>query len=98
MFRKTTFALTLALCLLPFASRAEQAYVNIEQRLTAEQRHATGLDTLSAAQLEQLNQILRGESAKAAKDEPARRRRSGSLLGWYRPGRKADQESRQRGG
>ena len=63
--------------LLAFASLAaiaEQAYVNIEQRLTPEQRHATGLDTLSPAQLELLNSLLREESVKivkAAKAEAA---------------------------
>ena len=41
------------------AAGAQQAYLDIEQRLTAEQRHATGLDTLSATQLELLNRLLR---------------------------------------
>ena len=49
------------------AAIAEQAYVNIEQRLTPEQRHATGLDTLSPAQLELLNSLLREESVKIVK-------------------------------
>jgi hypothetical protein len=50
---------------------AAQPYVNVEQRFTAEQLHATGLDTLTPAQLEQLNKLLRGESVEAAKSEPA---------------------------
>jgi len=49
-----------------------------EQRLTAEQRRATGLDTLSPAQLDLLNRLLREESllreepARVASAEPAR--------------------------
>ena len=38
----------------------------IEQRLSAEQLHATGLDTLSPAQLALLNRLLQEESAQAA--------------------------------
>ena len=37
---------------------ADASYVPIEQRLSAEQLHATGLDTLSAAQLALLNRLL----------------------------------------
>jgi hypothetical protein len=84
MFRKMTFALLLTLSFAAFAAMAEQTYVNIEQRLTAEQLHATGLDTLSPAQLEQLNQVLRGESAKVAASEKPRvedEQEHGSLLG-----------------
>lgn len=71
----------LALSFAPAAAMAQQAYVDIEQRLTAEQRHATGLDTLSPAQLELLNRLLREESAevesaKATTPEPARGERS----------------------
>lgn len=53
------------LLLLSSTVLAEQAYVDIEQRLDAEQLHATGLDTLSAQQLELLNRLLREESVKA---------------------------------
>lgn len=63
----------LALAWVPIVVLAEQPYVNIEQRLTAEQRQETGLDTLSPAQLERLNQLLREESAKSARTEPPRR-------------------------
>ncbi len=38
---------------------AQQAYVDLERRLTADQLRATGLDTLSASQLEMLNRLLR---------------------------------------
>ncbi|TCZ84963.1 hypothetical protein [Lysobacter sp. N42] len=44
---------------------AQQAYVPIEKRLTAEQMRATGLDQLSAAQLELLNRLLNEERADA---------------------------------
>ena len=62
--RATTVVLALALACASFAAMAEQAYVAIEQRLTPEQRHATGLDTLTPAQLQLLNSLLREESVK----------------------------------
>ena len=73
--------LALVLAFAPVAAMAQQAHVDIEQRLTAEQRHATGLDTLSPVQLELLNRLLREASAKAdpmqvAKPEPARDERA----------------------
>jgi len=71
MFGKAIYAFLLALALTPVPAMAELPYVNIEQRLTAEQLHATGLDTLSPAQLEELNRLLREESVKVAKSEPA---------------------------
>ena len=69
MFRKTSFALLTALSFAAFAAMAEQAYVNIEQRLTAEQLRETGLDTLSPKQLKRLNQLLSEDAAKIAKIE-----------------------------
>lgn len=42
-----------------FVARAERPYVAIEQRLTAEQLKATGLDQLSAEQLAALNTLLK---------------------------------------
>ncbi len=74
MSRKIIFVLALALSCASIAAVAGQIYINIEQRLTAEQRHATGLDTLSPAQLELLNDLLREDSVKiekAAKAEAA---------------------------
>lgn len=62
--RGKTFGLIWVLAFASFAAMAEQVYVNIEQRLTPEQRHATGLDTLSPAQLELLNSLLREENVK----------------------------------
>ncbi len=59
--------LALALSGASSAALAEQPCVDIEQHLTAEQLHATGLDTLSPAQLELLNRLLCEESAKAVK-------------------------------
>jgi len=44
---------------------AQSAYVDIERRLTPEQLHAAGLDTLAPAQLVELNRILRGEAESA---------------------------------
>jgi hypothetical protein len=55
------------LLLMSFQLCAQSAYVDIEKRLTAEQRRATGLDTLSAEQLVLLNALLReGEVAHIA--------------------------------
>lgn len=39
----------------------------IEQRLTPDQMHETGLDTLSPAQLQRLNEILHGQAAAEAR-------------------------------
>src|SRR5688572_2586136 len=74
MFAKMLGVL-LALSFAPATAMAQQAYVDIEQRLTAEQRHATGLDKLSLAQLELLNRLLREESLlreASASVEPAK--------------------------
>lgn len=50
-----------------FAVFAQSAYVDIEKRLTAEQRRATGLDGLATEQLALLNALLRdGEAARIA--------------------------------
>ncbi len=75
----------LALLLLAsFAVLAQSDYVDIEKRLTAEQRRATGLDTLSSGQLTLLNALLRDSEtgrlaevkaeakAEVARDEPVR--------------------------
>lgn len=52
------------LLLVSFQLFAQSAYVDIEKRLTAEQRRATGLDTLSAEQLALLNVLLRDSDAE----------------------------------
>jgi hypothetical protein len=63
MFARYVLALTLALA--SIAALAQQPYVDIEQRLNAGQLRDTGLATLSPAQLELLNQLLRDDVAKA---------------------------------
>lgn len=63
MFARYVFALTLSLASL--AALAKPPYVDLEQRLSTEQLHATGLDTLSPEQLKLLNSLLRDDVAKA---------------------------------
>ena len=74
MSGKIRFVLLFMLSVVGFAAFAEQAYVNIEQRLTSEQLRETGLNTLSPAQLERLNQLLQEDSAKVAEIEKAQHR------------------------
>ena len=61
MFAKTVGALILGLSIASAVAMAEPPYVRIEQRLTPEQLKATGLDTLSPAQLALLNQLLHAQ-------------------------------------
>ncbi len=70
--------LGLALSAAPSAVLAAQPCVDIEQRLTAEQLHATGLDTLSPEQRELLNRLLCEKSVPAvqAAEPPAAGERS----------------------
>lgn len=79
-------------------SHAERPYVAIEERLTAEQLRETGLDQLSAQQLQRLNALLREEGevqravvrqelARAAPADPDRReaiisKLVGDFSGW----------------
>lgn len=88
------FALALLLGALP--AIAQDVYVPIEKRLTAEQMHETGLAELTPRQLELLNRLLAADRSNAveqareeAKHEPARAERvpvesriSGSFRGW----------------
>jgi hypothetical protein len=67
MQRKLILVMVLALSFASLAAVAEQTYVNVERRLTPEQLHATGLDTLSPAQLQLLNSLLREDSLKVEK-------------------------------
>lgn len=46
------------------AATAEQPYVDLEKRLTAEELKQTGLDTLTQAQIARLNQLLREDTHK----------------------------------
>jgi hypothetical protein len=57
-------ALSVAL-LVPVLAFAQSSWVDLEKRLTPEQLHATGLDTLSPAQLALLNRLLREDAAAA---------------------------------
>jgi hypothetical protein len=67
----TRFLFFTALSLMAAVAFSEQAYVNVEQRLTKEQRRETGLDTLTPAQLQRLNELLRGDAIKVAAAEKA---------------------------
>lgn len=64
---KTRFGLVFAVLFLLPAFATARDYVPLEQRLTAEQRQATGLDTLSPEQLALLNQLLRDDRDEVAK-------------------------------
>jgi hypothetical protein len=69
-----SFLLTATLALAPLLAFATQPYVNIEQRLSPEQLHATGLDKLSTEELAALNEVLQEDTeatAKAAAAKPA---------------------------
>lgn len=66
--------ITMAMMVLAFASSgvaADESYRKVEQRLTPEQWHATGLDTLSPEQLALLNRLLADDEVKIAATRPA---------------------------
>ena len=67
--RTFALALTLTTALFQVPAMAAQPYVAIEKRLTQEQLHAAGLDTLSAEQLATLNRLLSDEQAARARDQ-----------------------------
>lgn len=68
--RTTLFSLALLTGLSAFSSAfAQDGYVPLEQRLSAEQMQATGLSGLDAGQLALLNRILREDAAKNAPDD-----------------------------
>jgi hypothetical protein len=76
--------LSLLLVLASCALAAAPAYVDLEQRLTPEQLHATGLDTLSPVQLSLLNHFLRDEAATradAAQQREEEAQQSSRLIG-----------------
>ena len=62
-FAIRTAAVLLA-CTLAGLAAAATAYIEIERRITPEQMHETGLDTLTPAQLAALNRVLREDAAK----------------------------------
>jgi hypothetical protein len=83
VLRTKSIVFSLILLVISAAVFAENAYVNIENRLSPEQMHATGLDTLSPEQLQQLNLVLRDDAVKAAAavKTTAQAQSSGLLLG-----------------
>ena len=65
MFKMKAY-FVLAFCLFSATLvQASDSSKNLQQRLTAEQMHATGLDTLSAEQLALLNQLLQEQTTQA---------------------------------
>jgi hypothetical protein len=71
MSAATRIILALVFFLTAPVALAAQDYVNVEDRLTPEQRRDTGLDTLTAQQLELLNRLLRENAATRAAAIPA---------------------------
>ncbi|MBF6025657.1 hypothetical protein [Lysobacter niastensis] len=59
--RITALSLALFAAAVQMPAMAEKPYVALEKRLSAEQLHATGLDTLSTEQLALLNRLLSDE-------------------------------------
>lgn len=78
MFAKLLLAALLSS--MPFIATAKD-YVDIEQRLTAEQLRDTGLATLSAEQLKLLNTLLRDDVSKAVEAGKAETRDEGNEPG-----------------
>lgn len=77
-------ALAVALLMHATAAQAERNYIPVEKRLTAEQFKATGLDQLSAVQLELLNSLLSEEQkavVQATKAESVGRSPGGLFSG-----------------
>jgi hypothetical protein len=67
MLRRMTFCTTLVLAFAAAAPvGAQPAYIDIEQRLSADEMHEAGLDTLSPKQLAALNRLLREKAGTAA--------------------------------
>lgn len=90
--RNLFFIAALIAVFAPSVAHAERPYVAIEQRLSAEQMRATGLDQLSADQLTLLNRLLRDEQtvvvAESKRDvqkqaeEPVNSTIRGEVRGW----------------
>ncbi len=90
--RNLFFIAALIVVFAPSVAHAERPYVAIEQRLSAEQMRATGLDQLSAEQLTLLNRLLRDEQtvvvAESKRDvqkqaeEPVSSTIRGEVRGW----------------
>lgn len=90
--RNLFLAAALAAVFVSSAAHAERPYTTIEQRLSAEQMQATGLDQLSAEQLSLLNRLLRDEQTAVVAeskretlkqaDEPVTSTIRGEVRGW----------------
>lgn len=91
--RLLSAAVSLLLLALPLAAAAQQAYVPIEQRLSADQMRETGLAGLSNEQLRALNALLGSEQAVVEErvEETARSRVAGLLKGKDEPVRSSVQ-------
>ncbi len=61
--KRVVVALLVAASVFAALALAETPYVDIEDRLTPEEQHATGIDTLTPEQLELLNRLLRERTA-----------------------------------
>lgn len=74
MLRKKSKLLFATLLFASLSVMAAQDYINIEKKLSSEQLRETGLDTLSPAQLQRLNQLLRDDSKKVSEAEQSQRK------------------------
>jgi hypothetical protein len=86
MSRFSRLALSLALACSAFALQAQEPYRPIEQRFTAEQLRATGLDQLNAEQLRALNALLRDEQTaqvSAVREETERKVQKSGSSGFF---------------
>jgi len=89
--RARNLILALGLAFAAAGALAATGWVNIEQRLTPQQMHETGLDSLTPEQLARLNELLRNEAAagqvdaaaveRKAAEPPGAERGAGSYLG-----------------
>jgi hypothetical protein len=71
---RESLSLAALLLFVSFTAFAAAGYVALERRFTAEQMHATGLDTLTPEQLALLNSLLREGTPAAATAADARGR------------------------
>lgn len=73
-----------ALALMPALSWAQAPYVKLEQRLSAQQLRATGLDTLTPEQLALLNALLDEQAAATVQAARAEARADAAASGTQR--------------
>jgi len=79
--RARKLILALGLALAAAGALAASGWVNIEQRLTPQQMHETGLDMLSPAQLARLNELLRNDAQAGRVDAAAVERKASAPEG-----------------